>query len=184
MLNQRKPEGFTLIELLVVIAIMALLVGIVYAAMTPARERARRLVCVNNLKQIHTALTIYRADYEGIDLDGQPHTYWDLGLPPLFAVKNALAPYLKSEQIWRCPNDFRPLSRNPQTYAFGWPPIDIFPNGERFSQLVAACNERLPITECRYHGYDQGTDFYFIILRWNGEVKGQHVRFPFTQCLE
>ena len=58
-----RRAGFTLIELLIVIAIIAVLASILLSVMSSAQNRARKVECTNDIRNIKTAMIAYYGDY-------------------------------------------------------------------------------------------------------------------------
>ncbi len=107
-MSKAKRRGFTLVELLVVIGIIALLIAMLLPALNRAREAAKSVQCVGNLRQIGLAVALYANQSKGwlppfrttqtTDKCPAPYyPYYFQFLPAMYQSENS--------KVWKCPSD-------------------------------------------------------------------------------
>jgi prepilin-type N-terminal cleavage/methylation domain-containing protein len=110
-------RGFTLVELLVVIAIIALLIAILMPAVQSSRESARRIQCMNNMKQLGLALQTYHSSMgafppaittQGAGSSPVAHTGSNVNLWAGWTI--AVLPYLEEQGLFDAFDLAKPIS--------------------------------------------------------------------------
>lgn len=104
MRHRKRSKAFTLVELLVVVGVIAVLIAVLLPAMQRAREKAKAVQCLSNLKQLAIGFQMYAQDFDNVIPSDVLYYSASDGLRWYELLNGARAnPYLKSPRIYYCP---------------------------------------------------------------------------------
>lgn len=159
---RRGSSAFTLVEVLVVLGIIAILAALLLPVIGSMRDQGDRTACMNNLRQLYGAVSLYAADHSDalplyhneIGASGSP----DEGTPAVDIPAQgdkwvaALQPYVRNIGIWFCPADSFARKEVPPSVITRLSSID-----HRYSSyltgigLISSVEKRTPLTMDGYH---------------------------------
>jgi type II secretory pathway pseudopilin PulG len=99
--TMKRKSFFTIVELLIVIAIIGIIMAILLPALSKARAVGKRTACLSQLRQIGTAMQLYKTDSN---------------LNPVPWTSMLFPEYVSSNKVYQCPSDLNP----PTTAANAW----------------------------------------------------------------
>jgi len=119
--RESRQRAFTLIDLLVVIAIIAILASLLLPAVSRAKGKGQQTACLNNLRQLQTAWTMYLGDHDNVMPENKMTGVGQLGCvsttnswvtgnaqasaDPIWIRQGSIYSYTPNVGVYHCPND-------------------------------------------------------------------------------
>ena len=122
----QKCHGFTLIELLIVVGIIAVLLSLLLPSLSRAREQARQIQCLNNLRQIGVGVRLYLQSNRDYAPWVDNWVYWWQNRPDPTVVTGAIPQAMGGHvpaSTFICPSDdlaTHPVAQHNQQYPFSY----------------------------------------------------------------
>ncbi len=182
--NYQKQTQFTLIELLVVIAIIAILAAMLLPALGKARKKARATQCLNNLKQVGLAHSMYADEHDGL----YAYAYFATADIPRWPLLMKTYNYIQDYGVMICPSlsPFKPWHDSyDHTWTYGgasvysgasnWHNYDIRYPGDSFSHADSVDEK---IAENKTKGRGAPVQSSYMRMGRLTEGWGLHFRHP------